>query len=202
MWTKQYSSYLTDGCWSPIRSSVFFITKMDGTLDVWDMIFKQNNPALSLQVCDVPLHSLRINETGKFIAAGSEDGTTTLLELSESLYTQARNERNLVTSIFERETRREKILDARHREIRLKERAKTAGSKHEGEETAVKEEEAVIHDEDLYAQAEKTFFNVVGEEKKKWSAPDEGINHVGKISHDEDNDEEKTNGHPESENKY
>ena len=48
--SRQYQSYLTDGCWSPIRPSVFFITKMDGTMDVWDIIFKQNDPTLSLQV--------------------------------------------------------------------------------------------------------------------------------------------------------
>ena len=44
-------SYLTDGCWSPDRPAVFYTTKMDGTLDIWDFIFKQNDPTLSLQVC-------------------------------------------------------------------------------------------------------------------------------------------------------
>ena len=44
-------SYLTDGCWSPVRPAVFYTTKMDGTLDIWDFIFKQNDPTLSLQVC-------------------------------------------------------------------------------------------------------------------------------------------------------
>lgn len=47
---RQYKSYLTDGCWSPVRPSVFLVTKMNGTLDVWDIIFKQNDPTLSLQV--------------------------------------------------------------------------------------------------------------------------------------------------------
>ncbi|BFZ03253.1 hypothetical protein BsWGS_06292 [Bradybaena similaris] len=200
MWTKQYSSYLTDGCWSPVRSSVFYITKMDGSLDVWDIIFKQNNPALSLQVCDVPLHSMRINESGQFIAAGSEDGTTTLLELSESLYTQARNERSLVTNIFERETRREKILDARHREIRLKERARTAGSKHEGDEDGEKEENKDFVDEDLYSKAESNFYSIIGEEKRTWQVPDESIEGIGNKSIDS-YQEEKINGYPESQDK-
>ena len=44
-------SYMTDGCWSPVRPAVFFTTKMDGTLDVWDYLFKQNDPTLSIQVC-------------------------------------------------------------------------------------------------------------------------------------------------------
>ena len=43
-------SYMTDGCWSPVRPAVFFTTKKDGTLDVWDYLFKQNDPTLSIQV--------------------------------------------------------------------------------------------------------------------------------------------------------
>ena len=42
---------LTDGCWSPTRPAVYFVTKMNGCVDIWDIGFKQNNPALSIQVC-------------------------------------------------------------------------------------------------------------------------------------------------------
>lgn len=48
-------SYMTDGCWSPVRPAVFFTTKMDGTLDVWDYLFKQNDPTLSIQVIKLNL---------------------------------------------------------------------------------------------------------------------------------------------------
>lgn len=41
---------MTDGCWSPARPAVFFTSKMDGTLDVWDYLFKQNEPTLTIQV--------------------------------------------------------------------------------------------------------------------------------------------------------
>jgi len=44
-------SYLTDGCWNPVRPAVFYTTKMDGSLDVWDIMFKQSGPVLSLQAC-------------------------------------------------------------------------------------------------------------------------------------------------------
>ena len=47
---RQHMSYMTDGCWSPVRPAVFFTTKMDGTLDVWDYLLKQNDPTLSIQV--------------------------------------------------------------------------------------------------------------------------------------------------------
>jgi len=53
-------SYLTDGCWSPVRPAVFFTTKRDGTLDIWDIIFKQNDPTLSLQVRISTLYSVNM----------------------------------------------------------------------------------------------------------------------------------------------
>lgn len=50
MMTKYHSNYLVGGSWSPVRPGVFFLSKMDGTVDVWDYLFKQNEPVLTLQV--------------------------------------------------------------------------------------------------------------------------------------------------------
>lgn len=52
---RYHMAYLTDGAWSPVRPAVFFTTKMDGTLDIWDFVFKQYDPALSLKVLHNPL---------------------------------------------------------------------------------------------------------------------------------------------------
>uniref|UniRef100_K7FRI5 Dynein axonemal intermediate chain 2 n=1 Tax=Pelodiscus sinensis TaxID=13735 RepID=K7FRI5_PELSI len=131
MWTKYHMAYLTDGCWSTVRPGVFFTAKMDGTLDVWDFLFKQNDPSLSVKVCDEPLFSLRLQDNGRFIGCGSKLGTVTLLEVSSGLCTLQRNEKNLARAMFERETKREKILEARHREMRLKERTKAEGKEEE-----------------------------------------------------------------------
>lgn len=164
MWTKYHMSYLTDGCWSPVRPSVFFTTKVNGTLDVWDIVFKQNDPTLSLQVCEEALQSIRVQEGGRLIATGSQGGTTTLLELSDGLCNLQRNEKSLVTAMFERETRREKILEARHREMKLKERTKSSQERHEeGEAQAAAEDE----DQDLVGKAEKEFFDMIEAEKRK-----------------------------------
>lgn len=54
---------------------------------------------VTLQVCDEPLHSIRVQEQGRLVACGSHTGTTTLLELSDTLYTIQRNEKNLVTAV-------------------------------------------------------------------------------------------------------
>ncbi|NXA35867.1 DNAI2 protein, partial [Eudromia elegans] len=139
MWTKYHLSYLTDGCWSTVRPAVFFTTKMDGTLDIWDFIFKQNDPSLSLKICDEPLFSLRLQDNGCFVGCGSKLGTVTLLEISSGLCTLQKNEKTLATAMFERETKREKILEARHREMRLKERVRSEIRYEEGKEEAPEE---------------------------------------------------------------
>lgn len=64
--------------------------------------------------------------------------------------------------MFERETKREKILEARHREMRLKDRSRSEQSKEDdgnmdGEESA----------EEMLARSEKEFFEMVGAEQKK-----------------------------------
>lgn len=41
---------LTGGAWSTTRFSVFFLTKIDGTLDVWDLLVQQDAPVLSVKV--------------------------------------------------------------------------------------------------------------------------------------------------------
>ncbi|XP_032769179.1 dynein intermediate chain 2, axonemal isoform X1 [Rattus rattus] len=165
MWTRYHMAYLSDGAWSPVRPAVFFTTKMDGTLDIWDLVFKQCDPALSLKVCDDPLFCLRVQDTGCLIACGSELGTTTLLEVSSSLSTLQRNERNIASSIFERETRREKILEARHREMRLKEKGKA-----EARDDDQREEETALDLNELVSKAEEEFFEVIFAELKRKEA--------------------------------
>jgi dynein intermediate chain 2 len=50
MTTKYHSSYLTSGCWSPTRAGVFFVTRMDGVVDIWDYFYRQNEVAYSHKV--------------------------------------------------------------------------------------------------------------------------------------------------------
>ncbi|CAL8102283.1 unnamed protein product [Calicophoron daubneyi] len=164
MWTAHHENRLSDGCWSPVRPAVFFSTRLDGSLDVWDVIFKQKEPTLSIQVCDEPLHCLRIQEQGRLIATGSHSGVCTVLELSEGFWTQPKNEKNLITAMFERETHREKILEARHREIRVKKNKALAG-----EEEAYMAELDIDPKEaaDLVRQAEEQFFETIEKKRKE-----------------------------------
>ncbi|KAM6974951.1 LOW QUALITY PROTEIN: dynein axonemal intermediate chain 2-like [Tautogolabrus adspersus] len=188
MWTRYQMSYLSDACWSPVRPSVFFTVKMDGTLDVWDILFKQNDPTLSLKVCDEPLYSLRLQDNGRLVACGSQGGGATLLEVCSGLSTLQKNEKSLLASMFERETKREKILEARQREIRLKERSRSEQSR---EEDGGREDGEDGPDQ-LIACAEKDFFSVVEAEKRRRRDREEQSNGEEDTCEDIKDEEEET----------
>lgn len=137
MITKYHGSYLTDGCWSPSRPGVFFLTESDGWLNVWDYNYRQNEVAFSHKVSDSMLTSLSVHNIpnnprfGRLVAVGDADGTVTLMELCEALSVSAppaNSEKLSITAMFEREQNREKNLQA----------AKRLG---EGKKAAKKEEE-------------------------------------------------------------
>ncbi|XP_043465587.1 dynein axonemal intermediate chain 2 isoform X4 [Leptopilina heterotoma] len=120
VWTPGHRDLLTGGVWSTTRFSVFFITKVDGTLDVWDLIVQQDSPVLSVKVCDNSLTSIRPHEQGQLVAVASKNGMTYLIEFSEVLTTNQKNDKLLLTALLDRETRREKVIEAKNREQRLK----------------------------------------------------------------------------------
>ncbi|XP_044028014.1 dynein axonemal intermediate chain 2 isoform X1 [Siniperca chuatsi] len=183
MWTKYQMSYLTDACWSPVRPSVFFTVKMDGMLDVWDILFKQNDPTLSLKVCDEALYSLRVQDNGRLVACGSQQGGATLLEICSGLSTLQKNEKSLLAAMFERETKREKILEARQREIRLKERSRSEQSRDEDGGR----EDGEDGPDQLIVRAEKDFHSVVETELRRRSEREDQANRQEKdVSEDKE----------------
>jgi dynein intermediate chain 2, axonemal len=93
-------SYLTDGCWSPTRPSVFFTARMDGAIDVWDYLFKQTEPTFTVQVGSSPLHSIKPQERGKLLASSARDGSVTLFELSDSLSKPQNNEKKIFSEVI------------------------------------------------------------------------------------------------------
>jgi len=118
MSTRYESCYLTSGVWSPTRPGVFYVTKQNGELDVWDYYFKgQFQPAYTVKISEQSsLTDVKISlkSDGKYVGVGCHDGSVTILELCKSLY-QSPNlnaEKQAMTQLFERETNREKTLQA------------------------------------------------------------------------------------------
>jgi dynein intermediate chain 2 len=114
MTTKYHSSYLTSGCWSPTRAGVFYVTRMDGVVDIWDYFYRQNEVAYSHKLGDEPLSSIAVcggSGNGRLVAVGDDSGTVSLLELSDSLSQIQSNEKPAMLGMFDRETKREKNLN-------------------------------------------------------------------------------------------
>ena len=109
MQTRYHQAYLTDGCWSKTRCGLFFLTRIDGFLDVWDFYYRQNEVAYSQKISDSPLTSIEVN--ADMAAIGDAEGTVAIMKLCKPLYERAPNEKDMMSSIFDRETKREKNLE-------------------------------------------------------------------------------------------
>lgn len=132
--TRYDGSYLTAGCWSPTRPGVFFTTKMDGTLDVWDLYYRHNAPVFPTKIGEAGLSSVAVQNQGRLVAVGAMDGAITLLSLSDSLALQQPSEKQVVTAMLERETKREKNLEVRATQL-ARERKEILRQKSFGSET-------------------------------------------------------------------
>jgi len=113
MQTRYHSAYLTDGCWSPQRCGLFYLTRIDGFLEIWDFYYKQNEIAYTVKVSDFPLTSITLNQN--MAAIGDAEGTISIMSLCKPLYETTVKEKEVMQSIFDREYRREKQLENQRR---------------------------------------------------------------------------------------
>ncbi|XP_072936986.1 dynein axonemal intermediate chain 2-like [Epargyreus clarus] len=128
LWSPPHRQKITAATWSPTRLSLMLVTQWDGVLAAWDLLRRQHVPALTAQLCEEPLLRVRMHEAGSLAACGSRKGNIYMIELSQSMAQSDKNDKGLLTAMFERESKRERILEARMREIRLKLRQAEEGS--------------------------------------------------------------------------
>lgn len=159
--TPYARSYVTDACWSPTRPALFATAKLDGSFDVWDLLFKQNEPCLTVQVGQAPLHAIKIQEQGRIMAVGARDGSTTLLDLSDSLAKQQPSEKAAFSLMLEREAKREKALESLLREKRLKQQAQQKGKPANAQKEPNSQMVSILQD------AERDFFEQVKQQLTK-----------------------------------
>lgn len=165
MSTRYESSYLTSGVWSPTRPGVFYVTKENGELDVWDYYFKgQFEPAFTVKISEQ--HSLSdvklcMKGGSKYAAIGCHDGSVTVLELCKSLYEPGNlnAEKAAMTQLFERETNREKTLQA----AKLAQRRAAKQNKKKGNKD--KKEEPHSFDLTDFGDMEKDFLSFIEKNK-------------------------------------
>lgn len=158
--TRYHNSYLTGGCWSPTRAGVFYVTRSDGVLDVWDISHNQNEVAYSHKISDAALSSISVEGNtqsgGKLVAVGDANGTVSMLEVCDSLAHPQQNEKGQVNAILERESKREKGTEARLREIKRM-KARESAVEESLPDTSSEETEAM-------RQLEEDFFQMINTE--------------------------------------
>ncbi|KAH9281265.1 Dynein intermediate chain 3, ciliary [Echinococcus granulosus] len=187
MWTPYHDSGATDGRWSPVRPALFFMTRLNGCLEIWDYVFKQREPALTIKVSDDSLHCVRVNEEGQLVAVGSHSGVTTILELSDGFTTAAKNEKATVGAMFERETHREKILETRAKELRVKEKQRAMA------------EAAAAGAPPVYTQGSRPFEGATENAEKAEKAEVADGETLVKKAEDKEEEEEKEEGEASAE---
>lgn len=99
----------TTGHWSPSRPGVFYIAKVDGSVDVWDLLDKTHEPSITQSVSPAAITSIypfAISHKQHLLAVGDNSGTLHILEIPWSLRQPTPNELTGVTNYFEREVKR------------------------------------------------------------------------------------------------
>ncbi|CDJ70527.1 dynein intermediate chain, putative [Eimeria necatrix] len=151
--TPNHLAFLTDGQWSPTRPGLFMVTRTDGFLSFWDYYYKQQEVAFQHKVGTSPLTCLSVHPQGEMVAVGDADGRVTVLVLCEGLYVAAPNEKAAVSSMLEREARREKNIEVTKRQ--------TEGKRQEEKPQARPRSAAV---QEAVEAARTAFFKSIGKE--------------------------------------
>ncbi|CAH0603561.1 unnamed protein product [Chrysodeixis includens] len=159
MWTAPKRDKVTDGIWSPTRTSLMMLTKWNGNLSVWDLLRRQHEPTIVMQVCEEPLVRVRAHEGGALLTCGSAYGNVYMLEMSRNLVETEKQDKTNLTAVLERESKRERILEARLREIRLKQRQAEEGSP----DASLAHEDLAAGDRDLQ-EASTEYFAIIKKE--------------------------------------
>jgi dynein intermediate chain 2 len=163
MSTKYHGQYLTAGCWSPTRAGVFFVARMDGVVDIWDYFYRQNDMAYSHKVGEFGLASVSVQGNaqsgGRLVAVGDVGGTVSLLELCESLAVGQPKEKQAIASMFERETKREKNLEVRERDLKRKQQ-QSSGDDGEADKAEDGKDQKM---EDLLKKVDAAFLTMIKE---------------------------------------
>uniref|UniRef100_A0A2H1V1M6 SFRICE_030815 n=1 Tax=Spodoptera frugiperda TaxID=7108 RepID=A0A2H1V1M6_SPOFR len=156
---RPYNHLVSDAAWAPLRFSSYMSICSGGFFYYWDLLRKYKEPVMTLHVSKHGLTRLSPHSGGESVAIGDCKGSVYLLHLSENMSIPGNRDKVLMSQVYERETKREHILDNRVKEIRLKARAEEEGLANEIPEEITDEEE-------LDQMTQEEYFRIVEEELK------------------------------------
>jgi dynein intermediate chain 2 len=175
IWSMPYhENYLTGGCWSSTRPGVFFVTRTDGVVDVWDLNGQQkdavwshklgNNSISAIGVqynSDAPSTDNHGSSKGDLAALGDTNGSVHLIELGCALSTLQLTEKNDISMLFELELKREKNNESQEKDsqkVNAQEKNEVSSIKKKEEKESIKNTEMV----DKWKDVEETVLESAG----------------------------------------
>ncbi|XP_068176515.1 dynein axonemal intermediate chain 3 [Antennarius striatus] len=107
----------TTGCWSPSRPAIIFTGKEDGSIEVWNLNEKTNEPVyVHSQASEAKITSIKpwtASPKQHFLAVGDDKGAVSVLQIPKALYRPSKNEKSSVEKYFEREENRLKNISSK-----------------------------------------------------------------------------------------
>ncbi|XP_054459355.1 dynein axonemal intermediate chain 3 [Anoplopoma fimbria] len=104
----------TVGCWSLSRPAIFFIGKVDGSIEVWNLLEKTIEPAqVHAHITNAKITCIKpwtASSKQHFLAVTDDLGMLRVFEIPKSLYVPSRSENLIVKKYFEVEEERLKDL--------------------------------------------------------------------------------------------
>ncbi|KAI9344780.1 WD40-repeat-containing domain protein [Zopfochytrium polystomum] len=91
------TSYLISGRWSPTRPGVFYISKADGTIEIWDLVDQSHQPTTIQNVSSIGISCMSVHQykgggAQQFLGAADDEGTLHVLEVPRNLAKEGKNE--------------------------------------------------------------------------------------------------------------
>ncbi|KAK3283163.1 hypothetical protein CYMTET_9130 [Cymbomonas tetramitiformis] len=150
-------TYLNTGCWSPTRPGVIYTAKMDGVMEVWDLLDRSHEASMSATVSSYPIAALAFwphKQAQQLLAVGDSQGVLHILELPRNLRRPVQNEEKIMEKFFDRELSRVKYVEERQKiraaELKEKEQAAQAALVAAGASGAAPAKEDKKNSDDKY----------------------------------------------------
>lgn len=119
MQSIEYSHDLTCGAWNRNRCSNFFVGHIDGTIDMWDLLYDQYKPIASMSKVSSKVENIRSHPNGKLVLSCHQNGDVHLLQISEFLASHKIVEKAKLIELFDRELSREVLFLTKIREQKM-----------------------------------------------------------------------------------
>lgn len=118
MQSIEYSHDLTCGAWNRNRCSNFFVGHIDGTIDMWDLLYDQYKPIASISIVESKIEHIQSHPNGKLLLSLHRNGDVHLMQISEFLASHKIAEKSKLIEIFDRELSQELLFLTKIREQR------------------------------------------------------------------------------------